>query len=89
MGRANGNASTWKMSAFCIFEFFPQFLLRSTEFELLLRKTPSPSSGLPSLCPFSGEDEAFSLRWAGDGGLIFLAARQTESAAPSEADAFH
>lgn len=40
MGRANGNASMWKISAFCIFEFFLQFLLRYTEFKRLFWKQP-------------------------------------------------
>lgn len=40
MGRANGSASTWKISAFCTFEFFPQFLLRCTEFPHPLQERP-------------------------------------------------
>jgi len=59
MGRANGNASTWKISAFCIFEFFPQFLLRSTEIELLLGKIRTPRCGLPSRRPFGAKPQSF------------------------------
>lgn len=88
MGKANGNASTWKISACCIFEFFPQFLLSSAEFELL--RGALPWAGAAEFPPRWGEDGAFSLPGLGlEGSFYQQTDRQTEPAAPSEADAFH
>lgn len=90
MGKPNGNACTWKISACCVFEFFPQFLLRSAELELL--GGVLPWAGAAEFPPRRGEDGAFSPPgWERSAPLI---SRQTDgrtdgTAAPSRQKLFN